>query len=218
MNSSTLSSPATLILIVSALGLLPLAIITMTAFIKISVVMFLLRNALGIQQTPPNIILYAIALILAFFIGGPTFQKAYDNIKDTNLNTSNFQDLLSAARQAGEPFREYLTKFTTQEERTFFLSATERLWPEGSRTEVSSSDFSILLPSFVISELKRAFEIGFLIYIPFISIDLIVSAILLSLGMSQVPPITLSVPFKLFLFVSLNGWPKLLHGLILGYT
>lgn len=217
MNSA-LSNPATLILVITALGVAPLAIITMTSFIKISVVMFLLRNALGIQQTPPNIILYAIALIITFFISGPTLQKSYENIKDANVNISNFQELQSVAQQAGQPFRDYLIKFTTPDERAFFLSATERLWPEGSRADVSSNDFSILVPSFVISELKRAFEIGFLIYIPFISIDLIVSAILLSLGMSQVPPITLSVPFKLFLFISLNGWPKLLHGLILGYT
>ncbi len=217
MNSA-LSSPATLILVITALALVPFALITMTSFIKISVVMFLLRNALGIQQTPPNVILYAIALILTFFISGPTIQKSYDNIKDTNPSLSNVQELLAGAQQAGQPFRDYLTKFTTQDERAFFVSATERLWPENSRADVTASDFSILVPSFVISELKRAFEIGFLIYIPFISIDLIVSAILLSLGMSQVPPITLSVPFKLFLFVSLDGWPKLLHGLVLGYS
>jgi type III secretion protein R len=117
-----------------------------------------------------------------------------------------------------EPIRDYMTRFTRTSEREFFLNATKRVWPEDMRQNATSSDLAILLPSFVISELRRAFEIGFLIYLPFIAIDLIISAILMALGMSMVPPITISVPFKLFLFVSIEGWSKLFHGLVLSYV
>jgi type III secretion protein R len=203
----------TLVVVVGGLGLMTFAVVTMTSFIKISVVMFLLRNALGIQQTPPNVILYGVALVLTIFISAPVAQQIYKQIQSSGVKLETFQDWMSAGEKAREPIREYLTRFTRPAEREFFLNATKRVWPEAT-----SSDLAILIPSFVISELRRAFEIGFLIYLPFIAIDLIISAILMALGMSMVPPITISVPFKLFLFVSVEGWSKLFHGLVLSYV
>lgn len=207
----------TILLVVTGLGLVTFAVVTMTSFIKISVVMFLLRNALGIQQTPPNIILYGMALVLTIFISAPVARQVYKELQDPTLKFETIQDWVAVSERAREPIRQYLSKFARPSEREFFMSATKRIWPEEMRQDVESSDLAVLLPSFVISELRRAFEIGFLIYLPFIAIDLIVSAILMALGMSMVPPITISVPFKLFLFVMIEGWSKLFHGLVLSY-
>ncbi len=207
-----------LLVIITGLGLVTFFVVTMTSFIKLSIVMFLLRNALGIQQTPPNIILYGIALVLTIFISAPLVSQISTQIQDPTLKFETMQDWLSAGERAREPIREYLSKFTRPSEREFFMSATKRVWPEEMRQDVTANDISILVPSFVISELRRAFEIGFLIYLPFIAVDLIVSAILMALGMSMVPPITISVPFKLFLFVTIEGWSRLFHGLVLSYS
>lgn len=208
----------TLIVVVTGLGLVTFAVVTMTSFIKISVVMFLLRNALGIQQTPPNIVLYGVALVLTIFISAPVAQEIYKQLQAPDVKLETFQDWVAAGDRAREPIRDYLLRFTRPAEREFFLNATKRVWPEDMQQKATSSDLAILIPSFVISELRRAFEIGFLIYLPFIAIDLIISAILMALGMSMVPPITISVPFKLFLFVSIEGWSQLFHGLVLSYV
>ncbi len=199
------------------LSLVTFAILTMTSFIKISVVMFLLRNALGMQQTPPNIVLYSVALVLTLFVSAPVVRQVYTQLQDPALKFETMQDWVSASERAREPIREYLTKFTRSSERDFFISATKQIWPEEMRKGVSNTDLMILVPSFVISELRRAFEIGFLLYLPFIAIDLIVSTILMALGMVMVPPITISVPFKLFLFVAIEGWSRLFHSLVLSY-
>lgn len=206
-----------IIIVMIGLSLVTFVIVTMTSFIKIAVVMFLLRNALGIQQTPPNIILYGVALVLTIFISAPVARQIYKEIQEPALKLETMQDWIAVSERAREPIRQYLSKFTRPSEREFFLSATKRVWPEEMRQDVTSNDLTILVPSFVISELRRAFEIGFLIYLPFIAIDLIVSAILMALGMAMVPPITISVPFKLFLFVSIEGWTKLFHSLVLSY-
>jgi type III secretion protein R len=217
MNNIAAPNITTILIVVAGLGLVTFFVVTMTSFIKISVVMFLLRNALGIQQTPPNIILYGIALVLTIFTSAPVVREISKEMQDPALKFETVQDWIAVSERAREPVRTYLLKFTKSSEREFFVSATKRIWPEEMRQDVSPSDLSILIPSFVISELRRAFVIGFLIYLPFIAIDLIVSAILMALGMSMVPPITISVPFKLFLFVTIEGWSKLFHGLVLSY-
>jgi type III secretion protein R len=206
-----------IIIVMTGLSMVTFAVVTMTSFIKISVVMFLLRNALGIQQTPPNIVLYSVALVLTLFISAPVAKQVYAQLQDPALKLETMQDWISASERAREPIRDYLSKFTRASEREFFISATKRIWPEEMQRSVSNTDLEILVPSFVISELRRAFEIGFLIYLPFIAIDLIVSTILMALGMVMVPPITISVPFKLFLFVAIEGWSRLFHSLVLSY-
>ncbi|MGY3450524.1 type III secretion system export apparatus subunit SctR [Bradyrhizobium sp. USDA 4353] len=204
--------------LIAGLGLVIFVVVTMTSFIKIAVVMFLLRNALGIQQTPPNLVLYAIAIVLTIFISMPLAQTIYDRVNALPSDFKTFSDWTDAASRAREPVRDHLKRFTTPAEREFFLAATDRLWAGQPHAAVASDDLIILVPSFVSSELKRAFEIGFLLYLPFIAIDLIVSAVLMSLGMSMVPPVAISVPFKLFLFLLVEGWSKLLHGLVLSYS
>ncbi|QND62175.1 type III secretion system export apparatus subunit SctR [Mesorhizobium huakuii] len=208
----------TLLAVTAGLGLLVLAVATTTAFVKVSVVLFLVRNALGTQTIPPNVVLYAAALILTMFVSAPVIEQTYDRLTDPKLRYQTIDDWINAAHEGSEPLRDHLKKFTNEEQRRFFLSSTEKVWPEEMRAKATPDDFAILVPSFLISELKRAFEIGFLLYLPFIVIDLIVTTILMAMGMSMVSPTVISVPFKLFLFVAIDGWSRLMHGLVLSYT
>lgn len=206
-----------LIIIFAALGLAPLFVVTLTGFLKISVVMFLIRNAMGVQQTPPNLVMYSIALMLTVFLTAPLAAEIYDRLSARPINLYSVEGLQAAAKEVGEPIRAHLLRFTSQRERQFFLSATTRIWPEPARASVKDDDLIILAPAFVSSELTRAFEIGFLLYLPFLVIDLVVANVLMAMGMIMVAPTLISAPLKLFLFVAVDGWSRLLHGLILSY-
>jgi type III secretion protein R len=205
------------ILTVAGVGLVPLVVVTVTAFLKIAVVIFLIRNALGTQQTPPNLVLYGIALVLTVYVSTPIIAQIYAQLSDPTIDFSSIDGMQAAALKLRGPVHDYLVKFAKPDERDFFLSATRRVWPPEAQATVSTDDLIILVPSFVISELTRAFEIGFILYLPFIVIDLVVSNILMSMGMMMVSPTTISIPFKLFLFVLVDGWSRLMHGLIMSY-
>ena len=207
-----------IIIFVTALGLLPFFIVTMTAFLKISVVMFIIRNALGLQQTPPTMVLYSIALILTVFVSLPLIEDVSNRIAAHPLDTSSLDKLQESANVVKDPVKAYLIRFAKPGERQFFLSSTARIWPESVRANVKDDDFIILLPAFVSSELTRAFEIGFLLFLPFLIIDIVVSNILMAMGMMMVSPTLISLPLKLFLFVAVDGWSRLMHGLILSYA
>ena len=207
-----------LLVVIAALGLVTFAAVTMTSFIKISVVLFLLRNALGIQQTPPNLVLYGIALLLTGFVMTPVATRVYDEVAQPTQQFVTFDDFRSSFQRGEVPLKAFLTRFTSPGERRFFTEAAGRLWGDDAPPNMSPDDLSVVVPSFVLSELRRAFEIGFLLYLPFIGIDLIVTAILMAMGMSSVSPPTIAVPFKLFLFVAIEGWTRLVHGLVLGYA
>lgn len=207
-----------LLVVTTALGFLALALVTVTSFVKISVVLFLLRNALGVQQSPPNIVLYGITLILTVFVSMPLARGMYASVTGPGAEYNSFGDYVALARRAEVPLREHLSRYTTPPERQFFLGAASRLWPEEMREDITSDDLAILVPSFLIAELKRSFEIGFLLYLPFVAIDLVITTILMAMGMSQVQPNTIGVPLKLFLFVIVEGWTRLLHGLVLSYV
>ena len=207
-----------IILIVALVGLVPFAVVTMTAFIKLAVVMFLIRNALGVQQTPPNLVLYGIALVLTLYVSAPVIGEVYARLRDPSLDYESVEGWQAAAESASEPVRRYLMRFTDEAERQFFVEATAHVWPAEAQGQVSGDDLVILVPAFVVTELSRAFEIGFLLYLPFIVIDLVISNILLAMGMMMVSPLVISVPFKLFLFVLVDGWSRLLQGLVLSYA
>jgi type III secretion protein R len=200
------------------LSLIPLFVVTMTAFLKISVVMFLVRNALGVQQTPPNMVLYAIALVLTLYVSSPVLSEIHGRLTASPVDMNSVAGLQDAAGRVREPVKDYLSRYTQPNERKFFLAATQRIWPEAARAQVKDDDILILLPAFVSSELTRAFEIGFLLYLPFLVIDLVVANILMAMGMIMVAPTLISIPLKLFLFVTVDGWSRLLHGLILSYA
>jgi type III secretion protein R len=207
-----------LLAVTLGLGLLAFVVVTTTAFMKISIVLFLVRNALGTQQIPPNIVLYGAALILTVYISSPIVEQVFQRAADPQLTYRSLDDWMTAGKRAQEPVRDYLSRFTSPEQRQFFLEATQRVWPEGARGSASPDDIQILVPSFLISELKRAFEVGFLLYLPFIVIDLVVTTILMAMGMSMVSPTVISIPFKLFLFIAIDGWSRLMHGLVLSYA
>lgn len=199
-------------------GLLVLAVITTTSFVKISVVLFLLRNALGVQQSPPNIVLYAIALILTVFVSLPLLRAEYVILADVGAMKQGVEEWAEIATRVQAPLKEQLLRFTPLAEREFFLDAAARLWPADMRTADLTESLPVLVPSYLLGELRRAFEIGFLLYLPFVVIDLVITTILIAMGMSQVQPTTIAVPLKLLLFVLVEGWTRLLHGLVLSYA
>jgi type III secretion protein R len=207
-----------LIAVIGVVGLLPLAVVTMTGFLKISVVLFLIRNALGIQQMPPNLVLYGIALVLTVFVTTPLLTEIQRTLVEGQAKFETADDIIRSADLVREPIKRQLIRFTKPQERRFFQDATQRLWPEDKRENIRDDDLSILVPAFVASELTRAFEIGFLLYLPFLVIDLVVANILMTLGMIMVSPVLISIPLKLFLFVAVDGWSRLMHGLILSYA
>lgn len=208
----------TLLAISIGISVVPLLIVTLTAFLKISIVMSLLRNALGTQQAPSTIALYGIGLILAVYIAAPLIAAVYGRAIDPSVDLHSVEGWTRAGAFIGEPIRDHLIRLTPLSEREFFLHATARVWPAAAMDTVTNTDFIILLPSYVASELTRAFEIGFMLYLPFLAVDLIVANVLMAMGMSMLSPPVVSVPFKIFLFVLVNGWSRLLHGLILSYS
>ncbi len=207
-----------LLAVTLGLGILAFLVVTSTAFLKISIVLFLVRSALGAQQVPPNIVIYGAALILTVFISAPVAQQMYDGINTPGQRFETFDDYKQAFDRAQLPVKTYLDRFTNRQERQFFLDATERVWPENMRQQAKGDELTILVPAYMIGELKRAFEIGFLLYLPFVTIDLVVTTILMAMGMSMVSPTIISIPFKLFLFIAIDGWSRLMHGLVISYA
>jgi len=212
-----LPDPFILIAVFAGMALIPFLVVMVTAFAKLIIVFFIIRNALGIQQIPPNMVLYGITIILTVYISMPLLSEIYRAANDPSLDYTKTQSWVTVTGRAREPFRQYLAKYTEQRQRAFFFNSTRKLWPPEVRDQVTSDDLAILIPAFTVSELTRAFEIGFLLYLPFIAIDLIVSNILLAMGMMMVSPLTISLPFKLFLFVVVDGWTRLIQGLVLSY-
>jgi len=199
------------------LALVPLVVVTTTSFLKLSIVLSLVRNALGVQQTPPNIALYALALILTAFIMAPVGQEIADTVEAQPTPTADVRSLFNAFKAGAEPMRKFLVANSKVEQRDFFLGQAKRLWPPRMADTARNDDLVILAPAFVITEMTAAFEIGFLLFLPFIVIDLVISNILMAMGMMMVSPTTISLPLKLFLFVMVDGWSRLFHGLILTY-
>jgi len=216
----TTFTPSTALLTVVLLALAPFVAIMVTSFTKIVVVLSLLRNALGVQQVPPNLVLNGLAMILTIYVMYPVGLQITDQISLSDQSIQSTDGLLAIAGEAKEPVRDFLVKHSNELERAFFhstvITMTEVEDPEVA-ANVASDDFVVLLPAFIISELAEAFQIGFLIYLPFIIIDLVVSNILMALGMMMLSPTIVSLPFKLLLFVMVDGWAKLSHGLVLSY-
>lgn len=220
MNLSDFS-PAFVILTVVSLALAPFVAVMVTSFTKIVVVLSLLRNALGLQTTPPNVVINGLAIILSVYVMYPVLiattgmiNQHMEQLPDQNLDLQGMLDLFEAGK---EPLRGFLMAHSNDAERHFFLRSAERLLPEEQHGGLTLKDYIVVVPAFTVSELTAAFQIGFLIFLPFLVIDLVVSNILLALGMMMLSPTTVSLPFKLMLFVFIDGWSKLVHGLVLTY-
>jgi type III secretion protein R len=209
--------PIYIALVLVALSLAPFIALMVTSFIKISIVLSLVRNALGLQQVPPNMVIHGLALILSMYIMAPVGQDMLDILNEALQKKDDFQIMVKDASRAKEPLRKFLLKHSESKERLFFVRSSSKLWNNDTAKNLKEDDLIVLIPSFTVNELTAAFKIGFLIYLPFIIIDLIVSNILLAMGMIMVSPIMISVPFKLLLFVLVDGWAKLIHGLVLSF-
>lgn len=217
MFSTNSFDPVYITIVLIALSLAPFVALMVTSFIKVSIVLELVRNALGLQQVPPNMVIHGLALILTFYIMAPVGQDMFNILNDALQKKDNFQELMKDAMEAKEPLRKFLMKHSKSKERLFFVRSSTKLWKNEEAKELKEDDLIVLIPAFTVNELTSAFKIGFLIYLPFVIIDLIVSNILLAMGMIMVSPIMISVPFKLLLFVLLDGWTKLIHGLVLSF-
>lgn len=209
---------ASLIIAAVAIALLPFAAMVVTSYTKIVVVLGLLRNALGVQQVPPSMVLNGIAMIVSCFVMAPVgmeaMQRAHMQLNDSSASVSQVMPLLDAAR---EPFRQFLDKHTNAREKAFFMRSAQQLWPPAKAAQLKEDDLIILAPAFTLTELTAAFRIGFLLYLVFIVIDLVIANLLMALGLSQVTPSNVAIPFKLLLFVVMDGWSVLIHGLVNTY-
>ena len=209
--------PLILAVFLGALSLMPMLLIICTSFLKIVIVLMITRNALGVQQVPPSMAINGIALAATLFIMAPVGYEIAEVVKVSPLDLSNVSTLQQTGLEAVQPLRTFMVRNSDPDILTHLLENTARMWPPAMAQEVQREDLILLNPAYVLSQLQAGFEIGFLIYIPFIVIDLIVSNLLLALGMQMVSPMTISLPLKLLLFVMVSGWSRLLDSLFLSY-
>ena len=207
-NTTEYSFPLQILLLMTALTVLPSLVLGMTSFTRIIIVMSILRQALGTQQTPPNQVLIAISLFLTFFIMAPTFNKVYDNAALPYMDKTMPANI--ALETAGAEMKIFMVKNTRRSDLIMFteLAGLEKF------DQVSDIPFRIALPAFMTSELKTAFQIGFLLFLPFLVIDMVISSILMSLGMMMLSPMLVALPFKLLLFVLVDGWSMTVGSLV----
>jgi type III secretion protein R len=216
--------PLILMMALGALGLAPFVLMMVTSFVKISVVLSIVRSALGTQQIPPTQVITGLAIILTVYIMAPVGQAMFNaadaaGVTQTEglMSAKTVDELIRAGGRAKEPLRDFLLKKVTSKDRTLFFSLALKLRKPEDRQGITERDFLILTPAFVVSELKEAFQIGFLLFVPFLVIDMVVANILLALGMQMLSPTTISMPFKLLLFVLVDGWYLIAKGLVVGY-
>lgn len=211
-GGTTYSVPIQTLLFFTALSFLPAMLLLMTGFTRIVIVLSLIRQALGTQTAPPNQVIVGLSLFLTFFVMGPTFDRVYEEAyKPYSTNAIGFEEAL----QRGQvPMREFMLKQTRQSD--FELFANLARLPADVTAE--TAPFRVLVPAFVTSELKTAFQIGFMIFIPFLVIDMVVASVLMSLGMMMLSPVLVALPFKLMLFVLADGWNLLIGSLAASFA
>lgn len=223
--SSANPSMVTKLAVIAGLSLLPYSIMLLTSFTKIVVVLSLLRQALGVQQTPPNQVLNGIALLVTLYVMFPTALRMYsasESVLSKNPPGEVFSSqaavfVIDVIDKAKEPLRDFLQKNVTTQHMQSFYKLGYRIFPEPYKASLKPNDFIVLIPSFITSQLKGAFEIGVLIYLPFFVIDLVVSNILLAMGMMMLSPLTIALPIKLLLIVMIDGWTVLVQGLAMTF-
>ena len=209
-----------IVALVTVLGLAPTLLVTLTCFTRLVVVFSILRTALGLQQSPPNPVMAGLALFLTYFIMQPYLERAYDaGVKPFAENKMQAEEALT---KAAGPIKEFMLSHTRRDDLALFvnfsLKRDEEISDERLRQMEENPPMHVLAPSFMISELHRAFEIGFLLYLPFLIIDMVVAATLMSMGMMMLPPVLISLPFKLIFFVLIDGWHMLVGSLMQGYA
>ncbi len=213
-----LPDPAYVVGIILLLGLVPFFAVLVTSYTKLVIVFGLMRLALGTQQVPPNLVMNAMAVVLTVFVMAPVGTEVAKAASERITSKDpRFEDLVKAANAASDPIKRFLDKHTREREKLLFLKTARDIWPADYAQQARADDLLILVPAFTLSEVTQAFLIGFVLYLVFTVVDLLVSAILLAMGMSMVSPMTVSIPFKLLLFVALDGWARLIQGLLVSY-
>ena len=199
-----------MMMLITVISLAPTLLVTVTSFTRIVVVFSFLRTAMGLQQSPPNNVIISLALFLTLFIMSPTLEKAYDDgiaplIAETITESEAFD-------RTTKPLKEFMLINIREADLEFFIHLSKKTFDAPS-----AMPLTLVIPAFILSELRRAFEIGFLLFIPFIVIDLLVASILMSMGMMMMPPVMISLPFKLIFFVMVDGWRLVTESLVRGY-
>lgn len=200
-----------IVALVTILSLAPSILIMVTSFVRIIVVLSLLRTAMGMQQSPPNAVLVSLALFLTAFVMTPTFTKAYDAGILPLMNQE--MEMGEAFEKSSEPFKTFMLSQVRKQDLKLFVDLSDIEEPE----QATDIGLQVLVPAFMISELRRAFEIGFLVFLPFIIIDMVVASVLMSMGMMMLPPVVVSLPFKLIFFVLVDGWSLVAGSLVQSY-
>lgn len=207
-DPTNVATSVKLLLLLTVLSLAPSILILMTSFARIVIVLSFTRTALATQQMPPNQVIIGLALFLTFFIMAPTFQQVNEESLQPLFNEEI--GLEEAYTRAAVPFKQFMSKHTRQEDLELFLNYNEAERPE----TIEDIPLTMLVPAFALSEIKTAFQMGFMIFIPFLVIDMVVASVLMSMGMMMLPPVMISLPFKILLFVLVDGWYLVIKSLL----
>ncbi|MBO8176542.1 flagellar type III secretion system pore protein FliP [Aeribacillus pallidus] len=207
-SPENVSTAVKLLLLLTVLSLAPSILILMTCFTRIIIVLSFVRTSLATQQMPPNQVLIGLALFLTFFVMAPTFHEVNEQALQPLFNEEI--NLEEAYERASIPFKEFMSAHTRQKDLQLFLDYTQAEPP----SSIEEIPLTTLVPAFAISELKTAFQIGFMIFIPFLVIDMVVASVLMSMGMMMLPPVMISLPFKILLFVLVDGWYLVVKSLL----
>lgn len=217
-----LSDLSSTVLVLGVLVLAPFVLMMTTSFLKFAVVLSILRNAMGSQGIPPTPVVMGIATVLTVYVMAPVGAEIMVVVRSSEVTEGGQVSLRPSIErvvtQAAEPLRAFLAQHAHPSERRFFHRLAQRMGPATWSKQLQDDAFLILLPAFMVSELKEAFQIGFLVFLPFLVIDMVVSSILLAMGMYMLPPVVVSLPFKLLLFIAIDGWDLLIQGLLRGYA
>lgn len=200
-----------ILIVMTVFSLLPFVFCCMTSFLRFVIVFSMLKTAMGTQQVPPSIVIIGLSMILTFYTMGPTFQKMYEM---GSIPYQQNQNIVAAIDQGSKPLKEFMMKQTRETDLAFFVELTNKVPPKNP-DEITVWQVA---PAFIMSELKTAFEIGFIIFVPFIVLDLVVANILLALGMFMLSPTIISLPFKLLIFIAVDGWALIVQGLVTSYN
>ena len=213
------SNPINVITFLTILSLVPIIVIMTTCFIKVSMVLLITRESLGVQSIPPNMVIYCLSLILTFYIMGPVYNNtittATESLKNNNVSTAS---IINSVEQSSTSISLFLYKNTPKTNQDFFYKSLKQFWTPEMFAHVHKTDLVVLIPAFMVTEMTRAFRIGFLIYLPSVIIDVIVSNLLMAMGMMMMSPVTISLPIKLLLFISLDGWMRIINALMGSYV
>lgn len=200
-----------MLIVMTVFSLLPFAFSCMTSFLRFTIVFSMLKTALGTQQVPPAIVIIGLSMILTFYTMGPVFQKMFDM---GQVPYKKNGDIVLAISEGSKPLKEFMMKQTREDDLAFFVKLSKKNPPK-SPEEITIWEVA---PAYIISELKTAFEIGFIIFVPFIVLDLVVANVLLALGMFMLSPTIISLPFKLLIFIAVDGWSLIVQGLVQSYN